>query len=66
MREPYLKVLLLKFSPFTQIIVEKNYSVLVEKPAEAGGAPLGARLKLCEGDIRIHCIGRAIIIIDSC
>ena len=24
--------------------------ILVEKPAEAGGAPLGGRLKLCEGD----------------
>ena len=34
-------------------------------PAEAGGAPLGARLKLCEGDTRIHHIRRAIIIIDG-
>ena len=33
---------------------------LVEKPAEAGGASFGGRLKLCEGDTRI---GRAIIII---
>ena len=35
---------------------------LVEKLAEAGGAPLGCQLKLCEGDIRIR---RAIIIIDG-
>ena len=35
---------------------------LVEKPAEAGGAPLGGRLKLCEADTRIR---RAIIIKDS-
>ena len=34
----------------------------MEKPAEAGGAPLGGRLKLCEGDTRIRW---AIIIIDS-
>ena len=27
-----------------------NYSILVEKPAAAGGAPLGGWLKLCEGD----------------
>ena len=33
----------------------------MEKPAEAGGAPLGGEPKLCEGDTRI---GRAIIIID--
>ena len=37
--------------------------ILVEKPAEAGGAPLGGRLKLCEGETRIR---RAIIILDSC
>ena len=42
-----------------------NYYKLLEKPAEAGGAPLGARLKLCEGDTRIHRIRRAIIIIDE-
>ena len=35
--------------------------VQVEKPAEAGGAPRDARLKLCEGDTRMR---RAIIIID--
>ena len=29
----------------------------MEKPAEAGGSPLGGRLKFCEGDTRI---GRAI------
>ena len=28
-------------------------------------APLGARLKLCEGGIRLHRIRRAIIIIDT-
>ena len=28
--------------------------ILGEKPAEAGGAPLGAPLNLCEGDTRIH------------
>ena len=33
-----------------------NYLILVEKPAEAGGAPLGGQLK--EGDTRID---RAII-----
>ena len=33
----------------------------MEKPAEAGGAPLGGRLNLCVGDTRIR---RAIIIID--
>ena len=37
----------------------------MEKPAEGGGAPLGARLKLCEGDTRTHRIGRAIIIIGN-
>ena len=38
-----------------------NIKKLVKKPAEAGGAPGGARLKLGEGDIRIR---RAIISID--
>ena len=43
----------------------KEYKyILVEKPAEAGVAPLGAMLKLCEGDTRIRCIRRAITIID--
>ena len=37
----------------------------MEKPAEAGGAPLGGWLKLCEGDTRIQRILRAIIIIDK-
>ena len=37
---------------------------VVEKRAEAGGAPIGARFKLCEGDTRIRRIQRAIIIID--
>ena len=35
-------------------INSKNITILVEKPASAGGAPLGGRLKLCEGDSRIH------------
>ena len=42
----------------------KLFSLLLEKPAEADGAPLGGRLKLCEGDTRIHRIWRAIVIID--
>ena len=37
----------------------------MEKPAQAGGAPLRARLKLCEGDTRIHRMWRAIIIIED-
>ena len=31
-----------------------KYNILLEKPAEAGGAPIGGQLKLCEGDTRIH------------
>ena len=42
--------------------MEYYYIILVEKPAEAGGPPLGGRLKLCEGGTRIR---RAIIIIDE-
>ena len=51
----------------TMQVVKKYFyfiSKLVEKPAEAGGAPLGGCLKLCEGDTRIPRIGRAVIIID--
>ena len=51
----------------TKLLLRNSQDIIVipvEKPAAAGSAPLGARLKLCVGDTRIHRIGRAIIIID--
>ena len=47
----------LTFIP-THAEISHYYLILVEKPAEEGGAPLGGRMKLCEGDTRI---GRAIV-----
>ena len=39
---------------FVLVWIVVSYNRLVERPTEAGGAPLGARLKLSKGDTRIH------------